>query len=134
MKKTLTIIIGLPGSGKSHIMKKFEDHIIFDDFIGSFYDGKLIKALLQNNKVCSSDPRMCLSDIFNRFINKILQYIKKSEIYLILFENDPEQCLKIIKYRHDGKQSIEETIKNYSKYYDLNNYKKFEHEIVSVFK
>ena len=130
----LLIIIGLPGSGKSRLAKNFEkDFLIFDDFIGTYQIDYLVNMLLNGNKICITDPRLCLPDIFDRYVNKFLQYIKKSRIYLILYKNDPEQCIKNIKLNKFKKTGIRKTIIQYSEYYDLNNYLDFKHYTIDVY-
>ena len=44
---TFVIVVGMPCSGKTTYCKNeiFEDYKLYDDFIPSFYDGKIIKDL-----------------------------------------------------------------------------------------
>lgn len=132
-KNRLIIIIGLPGSGKTYIMNKLNNFIIFDDFIQSFYDGNLIDLIKAGNKVCITDPRLCLPNIFNIYIKKILKYITIKQIFIILFENNPKQCLINIKHRNDNRRLVADTIINYSKYYNLTHYINFRHKILPVY-
>lgn len=132
-KIKLIIIIGLPGSGKSFLMNKLNDYILFDDFIDYFFNGKLIENIKSNNKVCISDPRLCIPEIFDRYMKKILKYVSKSNIFIIIFENNPRQCLINIQHTKQKKRNIENTIIQYSKYYDINHYKNFKHMIIPVY-
>lgn len=133
--KQILIIIGLPGSGKTFFSKNIEKkgYIIFDDFITSFYDGQIISCLKRNLKICLNDPRLCLKNIFDYYINKILKIVDKSNIYLILFENNSERCLKNINNRNDNRKRVEETVVMYSNQYDVCNYKNFEHCLIDVY-
>jgi hypothetical protein len=140
MNNQIIIIIGLPGSGKTTFSRKFKDFIIFDDFIQKFYDGKVINQLKLNKKICLIDPRLCIFDIFLKYINIIEKYVNRSQIHLILFQNVPESCLNNIKLSNNMKLgnnyllSIEETIKNYSLKYSLENYNLWQSTIMIVWK
>lgn len=149
MGKQLIIVIGLPGSGKTNWCKNQEKYIIFDDFISTFYDGKLISALVNNINVCINDPRMCIFDIFIRHINIIEKYINRNNIYLVLFENNPKQCIINADNRIDNKYNIMNTfnskqrgsekrrlefnITEYAKKYYINNYLEWNHTIIDVY-
>ncbi|AVG46690.1 hypothetical protein [Acanthamoeba polyphaga mimivirus] len=149
MDKQLIIVIGLPGSGKTSWCKNQEECIIFDDFISTFYDGKLISALVDNKKVCINDPRMCIFDIFIRYIKTIEKYIDRNNIYLVLFENNPKQCIINADNRIDNKYNVMNTcnseqkilekkhlkfnIVEYSKKYSIKNYLKWNHTIIDVY-
>ena len=131
------IIIGLPGSGKTLLASEkiiYEnEYIIFDDFVSEFYDGKALDAIILNKKVCLIDPRLCLYEIFNRFINIVEIYVDKKDIHLILFHNEPEKCIANVQNRGDGKTGIIETIKKYSAKYSLDNYEHYKPNITTGF-
>lgn len=143
--KQIIIIIGLPGSGKTTFSKQFKDHIIFDDFISKFYDGKVMETIKMNNKICLIDPRLCMYNIFQRIIDKILKITDKQNIHLILFKNDINKCIHNIKKRqieHDNNENNdkinihivnEKTLYSYAKEYDLKNYNDFESTIIDVY-
>lgn len=66
-------------------------------------------------------------NVFTRYINEIEQYIDRSKIHLILYENSPHDCLHNVKIRKDPQKdnkSIETTINAYSKVYNLDHYTK----------
>lgn len=114
----ITIIIGLPGSGKTYYSQKLSGFIL-DDFLNGDYIN-IIKPHLNKN-IILIDPRMCIQSVFDRIYNNL---IKLSSIQLILYKNDPEQCLKNIVNR-DTRKNISETIQKYSKCYDLEYYNKY---------
>lgn len=160
------IVIGLPASGKTNYINSFitanqkKNYTVFDDFITTFYDGEAIKALkgLKEDKdktttpgVILIDPRLCMYDIFERYIKRIIDVVNlndsndSNDILLILFENNPEQCYNNVKRRiEEDKDSInnnkniglENTIKQYSSRYKIENYitakNSFNYKIIPV--
>lgn len=99
MFKQVVIIIGLPGSGKSHYaVKTFPQHTIHDDFLRHFYNGLALEQITKNEKVCLIDPRL---SVFTNIINRIIATTDISNIKVILFENSPEMCLTNINYREN---------------------------------
>lgn len=131
MHKVL-IVIGLPGSGKSTLAKKLEGYIIFDDFITTFFNGAVISELKTQNKICLIDPRLCIPDIFNRYMDAILNYVQKEDIHLILFENDKDNCLNNIKLRDDKRKGIQNQIYKYSEIYSTDFYNGWDFEVLKV--
>ena len=128
----MIIIIGLPGSGKSHLIKTFQMKY-YDDFISNFFNGELINDLNDNIDICITDPRLCNKEIFIRYMNIIEEVIDKSQISLILYKNDKERCLNNIKNRNIKK--VEQTIERLSNIYNPNDeiYMKYKNEIIDVF-
>lgn len=128
----MLIIIGLAGSGKTtyfqqNLSNKYE---LFDDFISNFFNGEIIEKI--NEEICLIDPRLCDFEIFKNIMIEIEKYIDRSRIKLMLFENNPEQCL--INSQMRKKKNVEKMIEIYSKKYDLNNYRDYDYEILKVYK
>jgi len=134
MDEQLIIIIGLPGSGKTTYAKGLLSYKMFDDFMKDFYNGEVLKLLKNKEKVCLNDPRLCDINHFNRYEKIFLNHIPKENIHLILFENNPAQCLKNITDRNDGRKGISEWITPLSAMYNLDNYKEYKHTVMSVYK
>jgi adenylate kinase family enzyme len=130
----LIIIIGLAGSGKTCYFNSNEElrnkYEFYDDFLRNFFDGEVMEKISERRDVCLADPRLCNPKIFNDFIKEILKVLDKTQIKLLLFENNPERCL-INANKRVGK-NVDKMIETYSKIYDLNNYQKFNHEILKV--
>ncbi|AEQ60465.1 hypothetical protein [Acanthamoeba polyphaga mimivirus] len=138
MDRQLIIVIGLPGSGKTHLCREISSldssRQIVDDFIGSFYNGNITRLLSSECKLCINDPRLCLKNVFKRFIKIFEQHIGQDNIYLILFENNPEQCKFNVQNRNDNRKGILEIVDQYSQRYDIATYSKYDYEIRTVFK
>ena len=64
----------------------------------------------------------------------VKQMLEKGAQKLILFENSPEKCILNSRIRNDKRdgQKMEQCILNYSKEYLLENYKNYDHEILSI--
>lgn len=134
----LIIIIGLPGSGKTSYIKKnefFKDFIFHDDFISNFFNGELMRDLKTSDKnICIADPRLCNIQMFNKYIEIFQEVIKdKSQIKLLLFENDKNKCLINAKLRKNKK--VDKTIELLSEIYNLDNYKHIDYscEVLPVY-
>ena len=130
----LIIIIGLAGSGKTSYFKSNKDlrdkYEFHDDFIRNFFDGEVMEKIKEGKDICLADPRLCNPRIFNDFIKEILKVLNKTEIKLLLFENNPERCL-INANKRIGK-NVTKMIETYSKNYNLDNYLEFDCEILKV--
>jgi|LakMenEpi03Aug12_release.lakeMendotaPanAssembly.Ray.scaffolds.fasta_scaffold359936_1 hypothetical protein len=127
----LIIIIGLAGSGKTtyyhnNISKKYE---LYDDFISNFFDGEIIEKI--NQDLCLIDPRLCNYKLFKKIMTEIEKFIDKSQIKLLLFENNHKRCL--INAEKRGNKNVSKMIDIYSTLYDLKNYKEYNYEILKVY-
>jgi len=129
----LLIIIGLPGSGKTtyfneNLKNKYE---FYDDFITNMIDGELIKEIKKKEKdICIADPRLCNYQTFQKIMKIFEEFLNKSEIRLILFENDKDKC--IINAEKRSLRLVKKTIEFNSIIYNLNNYNDYEHEIIKI--
>lgn len=93
------LIVGLPGSGKTHLAKaKYvsDGYILIDDpNVLPTKDGILFK------NVVVADPHLCREDVRNnciRFFEDVGYTVE-----CIFFENSPEKCRKLIELRNDGR-------------------------------
>jgi predicted kinase len=129
-KKKMVLIIGLPGSGKSHLMKNINDgsfiefddpeEIEFDEESNDFSKSwdKIKKVLLEGKNIIinSGDfiqPHGENLISFFQDLGKTYDY----SIRTIYFENNPEQCIKNIEKR--GFRMFD----NDAMYYASKNYK-----------
>jgi len=129
----LIIIIGLPASGKTTYYHNnySQDFKLYDDFISSFYDGLLLEDLSNGINLCITDPRLCNFERFEEYMKVFLGIIDKSQIELVLFENNKDSCLINADKRN---KKVAKTIEFYSNSYDLNKYRDYNHKVIDVFK
>ena len=98
----VTFIIGLPGSGKTSLIKeKFSSVKVYDDFLSNINSSSIINwmQLHTSSDVVFSDPRFTNVNTFKAFIKSYSSALSKSKINLIMFDNNPEKCKKNIKNR-----------------------------------
>ena len=88
-----------------------------------------MNSLKLKQNICINDPRLCCFKTFKAYINVFIKYIEMKDIKLILFENDPKQCIKNIKL--DNKMT---NIINLTKIYLTSNYNKYNFCIIPVYK
>ena len=96
-KPLAVLIIGAPGSGKTHLAQKayqplgfvlFDDPKPGDTFLIEKYTGR---------NIVITDPFLCDSKIRELCI----QFLEKKgwEVSCVYFENNPEKCEKLLKWR-----------------------------------
>lgn len=112
MKKEIIIIVGLPGSGKSHLIKdrfsEKERFVVFDDVQGGavldcpnfcfsrHYPRIVTEMILDHKSIVISDIGFCRRTSFLEVKSILTWWISEFklnyEIHAILFENNPETC------------------------------------------
>lgn len=92
---SLVIVVGLTGSGKTEHCKQYAEdgHVVFDDYLRTFWNGDLIKTLKGGKKVCINDPRLCDVRVFDRHLKVFLENVSIEDIKVVLFKNEPVKCL-----------------------------------------
>ncbi|MFA5491217.1 MAG: hypothetical protein WC284_18710 [Candidimonas sp.] len=105
------LIIGLPGSGKTHLGKTLSEQLgcpFIDDIVD-------INGLPDHDPFIVSDIACCDGNVA-RLAIEYMEARFGCEVEVIYFVNDPEQCLRNVERRNDGRL-VTEAIKNYSKIY-----------------
>lgn len=114
--KNATILIGLPGSGKTFWIENNKNKFdyIFDDF--SRQEDFLKKLPSLSGSICLSDPTLCKSSNIEKLENALnnggWEYCK------IYWENNPEAALANVVARDDGRQISRRWIFDMSKQYN----------------
>ena len=106
----ITLVIGLPGSGKSRFLKD-KEHVI-DDMIHPKYR--------DCDELWVADPRMC-DDRYLRDIKKHLSEVYENvQFECIYFENDLDKCLTNIEHRRllGDERQVEGLARHLSKTYE----------------
>lgn len=124
--KSIVIIIGLSGSGKTYLSNYIEQlgYMVHDDFVQHFYDGELLDDINNGIKVCINDPRLCIPIIFHKYINMFIKFGGIENILLMMYDNEPNKCLSNIENRKNKNRFIS-SIYEYSKVYDIDIYKSY---------
>lgn len=138
----IILVIGLPGSGKTNYIKKYNTnyHIIDDIFFTSNYIFNIKNIVKTNKNIVIAEPRLCILDRFDEFIKLLLDnfIVSKDQIYIRYFENNKNKCITNIMSREyfvwTQKRYIED-IENMSKVYDttIDEFKKYKNYILKVY-
>lgn len=114
----ITLITGLPGSGKTFYSKTLSGFII-DDF--SNIEGTVKDILSQAPKgdIIITDPWLIIGENRQSAELKIKEVYPDCKIEWIFFENNPKQCCKNLLDRNDGRKISYDSIFWMSKIYDV---------------
>jgi len=127
----LIIVIGLCRSGKTFWSKQLKNHILFDDCMTHFYNGRIVDALMKHHKVCINDPRFCNKAIFDKMMNHLTLIVPIESMLLVLFENNVQQCL--LNAKQHPRPGIDKTIQHLSNLYNVNDYTMIQHIVLPVY-
>lgn len=112
----LTLIIGLPGSGKTtlgNILAGKSECVFFDDFT------KLHKIEELHGIECDviiADPKLCKPNELSSAKSALAAILPTHEIHEVWFENDAAKCLANVLLRNDGRK-VDKYIKQLSQIY-----------------
>lgn len=116
----IIIIVGLPGSGKTHLAKRLSQEIpsiVVDDLINpqKIWDAIDVAEQKGINQIILSDPYFCLPNIQK----DLTEIFKNYNLEWIYFENNLAKCQKNVKYREslDDNRNVDITLKYLSKQY-----------------
>ena len=105
----ITLIIGLPGSGKTYLANNLSG-IIIDDITS-------IDQLPNDaNELIITDVNFCDVKILERAEEMLRERYGNIDIKRIYFENDAEAVRKNVEYRNDGR-NVEGTIRRFEPIY-----------------
>jgi len=157
MTNELILVVGLPGSGKTHLLKhEFSDStkfIIFDDvkkdsvfdcsdFTYSQYYPDIINEMKSSRKhIIIPDIDFCNYQSYKRIKAILAWWINekkfKYSIKPVVFENAPDKCRNLIEKQieKDEKSRMARIamIKKYSPIYDPIKYVRNSNEILSIY-
>ena len=120
MSPRLTMICGLPGSGKSHWIEQHEKEFarVIPDFFKNalfncsdggrkFWRGRsypeLIVDLRSGRQCCIADVILCRAEARDSAEKVLREAVPGIEITWLAFENKPELCERNVKYDHERK-------------------------------
>jgi len=118
---TATLIVGLPGSGKSHLAERIAsldataNTVIFDDMKMSDLE-QARDTIKSGRNIVLTHPQLCVTSI--RETAKITIEAWGGEVDFLYFTNDPDACLANVKRRNDGRK-VEMFIRDLSKDYKI---------------
>lgn len=104
------LIIGLPGSGKTHYANTVLRHLPLVD------DISYIKQLPINGDFVLTDVNFCDERVLNMAVSLLKQKYPTAEITKIYFENDTEKARANVARRNDGR-NVEGTILRFAPIY-----------------
>lgn len=135
-KIDITVIVGLPGSGKSTFALKLinDNNFLIDDF-------SLNRHLLEDFKksgkkeLVITDPLLC-ETTQERAEKKLKFFLKNENINFkwVLFENDLKNCWTNVFEREDNREISYNFVKELSKKYEENYFYKNQENVIDVFK
>ena len=110
----ITLLIGLPGSGKTYLGKQLKGLFIDDAsknkgllaltyLSNAVLKNRPIKFVTEKTDLIIADPMFCTQETLQKAKAKLGAMFPGYEIECIYFENDPEKCLRNVRIRNDGR-------------------------------
>lgn len=92
------LIIGLPGSGKTHFSETLGVHLVDDiSDLGQLPDADV-------GSFAITDPYFCQETTLQSAKAELERRYPHHRLRLHFFENDPEKCLLNVAHRNDGRR------------------------------
>lgn len=99
----VTIIVGLPGSGKSYFGRRLSKELdipFFDDCGTDENSWSAAVARIKSGGNCIvADPKLCSPNAFDSLLSKINELISNYVLHVYYFSNEPEVCIKNLQGR-----------------------------------
>lgn len=105
----ITLIVGLPGSGKTHYARNVLQSPVIDDI-------NSIEQLPVSGDFAIIDVNFCDANIMRKAKDFLMTKYDNVEFVEIYFENDPEKARANVIRRNDGR-NVEGTIKRFTAIY-----------------
>lgn len=109
MALTLHLIVGLPGSGKTHLLEQLAlqltNALILDD-PRTPAELEIFIAKVQAESpthIVIADPCLCEARNRKAALDKLVARLGVTAVNWIFFENNPNQCMKNVHHRNDGR-------------------------------
>lgn len=117
----LSLVVGLPGSGKTHTAKLIAirdgNTIIVDDI----KDQSELPDADCGQNIVVTDPNFCDPNILAMAKDILGKKYPGYEMEIYYFENDPEKARANVEYRNDGRY-VDGTIERFTKIYNPPEY------------
>lgn len=133
---SVLFFVGLPGSRKADLAHALGGFTVFDDYL--FSPREAMQSIQGGDSVCLMDPKLCVSTIFDKAVDRVKEFVPERVIGVVLFENLPYRCIVNVLARraHCTREVViatRESVLEYSKHFCHDNYKfKYKHVVLPV--
>lgn len=115
----IIFIIGLPGSGKTHLGNKIRSETGYKFIDDPFSFNEIKESILKSENLIISDPHLCNPKVLKKAVEKISRINPLYKFRYYYFENDAIKCVNNVSYRNDGHKAVDEFIRHMSKIYKI---------------
>lgn len=119
----ITVLVGLPGSGKSHMgraLSKERGCPFFDDCATEPEIWEEVILCIKNGRNCIlADPGFCIDRIKKKFFAQVAAVTDQAEFEFIYFANEPDVCANNVFNRTDGRKVSKRFAYDLSKWYTV---------------
>lgn len=119
--KSIIIVVGLPGSGKTFFCNQYKnDYAIFDDCKDlNQFQVAIDLFLNKKQKLIISNPWFVLKDVQEKIIELLISKNVdiENDVEWVFFENNPQQCWENVCFRQKQDPNDKREVKNFIKTY-----------------